>query len=743
MAQLSSRLIISLVDRVTRPARGVHSALNRLERASHRIGRATTRVGSVATGAALYGITAMADKAEEFNKNIFGVGVAALADHTTKVSGKVVTDLESVKKIMVDVSKASMDISKDLGLSPGRISGIAETLAKAGFEAEKLRDATRAIAMAALTDTETTPAKLGEFGSVLETIYKPKQGEAWADFFRRQMNIVMVAADETRLSLGSTMEGMRAFAATYALMGNSEATNALLLMAGVKKGGDATEVGQTLKSDLVRALVPTQEGLQVMNRLGLKRSDYTDAEIMDPMRVTGNLARTFPGANIGKNYRKQLNARLKRGQEEGNFEEVAEQIKWEVAKRSGVDVRNADSRARFEQQFENAVFAGGKKFDMLKFLQDLITKGASSADVATLFNGRRLTTNMQILEGLLEFAGEYKRKLENADGSGLDAVNSLHSDSDIGRLRRYHAMIERFQIRLANSAGFERFLDVVGSFFDKLGSLDQKWVDLATTAGFLAVALAPVGVALGSLMLGVVALGRAARWASSAFRFVAGLFGVGKATATGASAASPLFGLGAGVVGGKAASAAGRRIVAGMSGAKSGAEIAAGARLTAGMTAAGAAASGAKAGGKGLARFIPGLGWVLMGGGAAWSAYDSISRGDSWWDVAKHTALGAFGLDGFFGGEANAAEAPGEGAPGPAGDPNAGAAEVTNQVNSAVSQIQAILASVDLTAEGQRIMLTLANGMRAGVAAVHQAASEAAAAAAGSALRGAYSDGAR
>lgn len=71
------------------------------------------------------------------------------------------------------------------------------------------------------------------------------------------------------------------------------------------------------------------------------------------------------------------------------------------------------------------------------------------------------------------------------------------------------------------------------------------------------------------------------------------------------------------------------------------------------------------------------------------------------------------------------------------------AAEIPVVVSNAMAQVQSLLAAVDLTAEGQRIMQTLANGMRAGIPAIQAAGSAAAAAAANSALRGAYTDGGR
>ena len=62
-------------------------------------------------------------------------------------------------------------------------------------------------------------------------------------------------------------------------------------------------------------------------------------------------------------------------------------------------------------------------------------------------------------------------------------------------------------------------------------------------------------------------------------------------------------------------------------------------------------------------------------------------------------------------------------------------------MRSAMDQVRAIVGSVDLTAEGQRIAQTLANGIRAGTSDIADAARSMADAAARGAVRDAYSDG--
>lgn len=673
----------------------------------------------VASAAGAMGVLSALNKAEEFNKNVFGVGSAALADNTRRVAGQVVYDFERVEEVMRDVEKTSISMSKELGQSPTRISGIAEVLAKAGFDSEKIAAGTKAVAIAAITDEDTPVAQLGEFASVLDTIYKPRGNEKWGEFFARQLDVVRVAAGETRLSVGSMMEGLRPFSALYATLGNDEVTNSALLMAGVKKGGEATEVGHTLKSNMLRMLRSTAESNARFTALGLRRSDYTDLSAMDPVRASGNLSRAFRTADITGGFRKELEADMQRAIEGGTFDtaEFQDKLMAKVAKRAGVDMSDELSRSAFEEKFANSIFAGGARFNMLKLMQDLIAKNATAADLGTVFEGRRIGTNTQIIEGIKEHLDEYLGKLGLADGSGLAATQKIFDRSNFGALKRFQAMWEQFQISVANSGGLQMVLGGLTRVFEVLGSLPAPVTETAVALGVFAIALTP----LAALIRGIAT-------AASALAGARALIGLG-------AAGGSMMGLGA--VGASAAAAGaattskmGRLLSTGMTAAGTvAANKVVGDAMIKGM---GAGAAGSAAGGAGgglLARFgIAGLlGWLGYAAlGVENSIYAStdaklremIAKRDGipvenvkmWQDYISPSS------------EAHASEAR------PAGDglDNQGGMSALSEAQQAANEIRQAM-SIDLSAEGRRAMETFAQGIAAGGAAAVQAASSIAA----------------
>lgn len=501
---LRANAIITAVDRFSGPIGGMAGALNKLRSQASGFGRdasqAYQRVASTASRAVnsvtnpLPSVIALLDKAEEFNKNVFGVGAAVLTDHATKFKDAstgmetVVYDMERVKEVMKGVEDMTRAMSKELGITPTRLSGIAEVLAKAGFEADKLKDATKAVAILSATDLDTPVQRIGEFADVLRTVYKPQDGESFGDFFARQLDIVRIAAAETRLSVGSMMGGLQPFSALYAKAGNSEYNNALMLMAGVKMGGEATEIGHTLKSSAVKFMTMNPESANILSNLGLRRSDYTDLGNLTPMRAAGNLSNSFRAAGIKGNFRKEIEIDIEKAIAKNNLDDpqVFGRIMDKVAKRAGVDMKNENSRAAFEEKFMNAMFGSGLRVDMLKLFKDFIAAGATPAQVSMILERRRIGSLTQILEGLKDYEKPFSDKLGMASKQGLYASQQLYDESSYGRLQRFKSLIEEFQIKLANSEGFEkllngltRFVDLAGQAADKIGVILSKFKSFA------------------------------------------------------------------------------------------------------------------------------------------------------------------------------------------------------------------------------------------------------------------------
>jgi len=653
---------------------------NALASGSRAWGNATRAAAGAAVGA--YGMTNVLRRAEEFNKAVYGVGTAAMSENVRKdEAGRVIYDIEKVRGAMQRFEGTALSLSKELGQTPTRIGNIGEVLAKAGFDDEKLRGATRAIAIVASTDMETPVQKIGEFASVLDTIYKPKDGEQWAQFFARQMDIVRIAAGETRLSVGSMMEGLRPFSALYAQMGGDEYQNAVMLMSAVRMGAESTEAGHTLKSNLARFMLMRQEAAALFSGAGFKRSDYTDASALSPTRAAGNLSKTFRAAKIDGKFRREIEMQFEKAMEDGTSSspDFLNRMMDRVAKAAGVNMSDEVSRERFEDKFLNSVQSAGMKVNMYKLYQDMIERNVAPSMRDLWFEGRRTGTNTQLLEGMRKYRTEFEGKVGMASGAGIDATQQVYDGSSYGKLQRFNSLIEQFMIRLANSAGFETFLNGVTAIFDKLGALPQPIIDIATHAAVAAVALGPL--ALGIAALGVVLgpLKWIAGLAAGAGAGALGRLGVGATAGAGSAAVQAALAAG----GGAAAGGLGMRML-----------------------------SGTVAAGRLGLRWLPGIGLVAMGGGAAYGGYQAYQRGDSVLGGAAKGALGIFPADASSGVRSPLA---GPNLGQPWNTEGGGASSVEQSTRQSIDAMRSTLAGVDLTSEGQRIGESLGNGLRSGL----------------------------
>jgi hypothetical protein len=336
----------------------------------------------------------------------------------------------------------------------------------------------------------------------------------------------------------------------------------------------------------------------------------------------------------------------------------------------------------------------------------------STPQMLEVLEGRHVARNTPMFEFFDKFVNTIK-ELEKVDSRFLDGLEDAWKKSPAGRMSALRSSWEELFLKLQDSGLNDKIVNGLKGLIDTLATLDPQWIQLAGNIALVTAVATP----LASITLAVAgALG--SLWA--ALKIGSALLGA----------------LGFGGGGG------------------------------------GAAVGGAAAGGGWLARL--GLGGLLAFlnyglfklGDAVYESTDAelreliakrdgipVEKVKTWQDYLSWlTPAEAAPSPGAV--IANAGPVVARGEPPHGGryqygeefkyskfdaQPDTGA--VVNGINGAMHQVRAIVAGVDLTAEGTRIANTLANGIKAGLPAIQSAASQAAAAAARSALRGSYTDG--
>lgn len=719
MAQLTSRLVISLIDRVSGPARGIHNSLRRLHaearatpllvagREAQRAGQHFLRAGTSAAAGA-YGLYRFISAVKEFNEAEFGYAFARLPDHFKGLK----LDMESLRKDTQETTKESRKLASELGLIPSEVQRARTEVEKIGISGEAGDSLWRAALGLNMSDADMPTDIAAKYLGAMFRSYKNQREElarrmgvdmsnpqqrAWFEdnWLRGMAAKSAVAAAKSALDPRELIEGARQYAPLWASLGMRPEEVLGALAHGSNFGFMAPELGTAFKSWANRLVKPTAQGVSWMNTLGLDRSKWTASfGAVEPGRAVTRIHsllgnQPFAGKG-GKEFRAEIRAMLDAAARDGTTTspEFQAELSRRIQKRLG---KGWEGRADdIAEAVRNATMTGDGDINIMDFIREANRKGMTRAAMLEILEGRHVARS----DPLFRFFDDLVSMIEALDRTGaehLDAIQQARKESRAGKLKALEGAWEEFLLTVQDSGALDGITEALTKLSQAMSGIGEGPMRVITMLTTLALVAAPIGFALAGVVAGLRSL---------------------YAIAVGIGGALGLMGLRS-----AGAAAAG----ADMSGATG---AAAGAAGKAGWS------SALKGLGKLGLKALPVIGlayglWEL--GSALWGGSDA--------EAAERPASTIA--------NAGSAVANGQTPGADVGAVEQAAQALPSVVSSAMAQVRSIVAGVDLTAEGQRIMQTLANGMRAGIPAIQAAGSAAAAAAANSALRGAYTDGGR
>jgi TP901 family phage tail tape measure protein len=527
VANLVTTATIRANDQLTAGLGAIVGKVSAANRKLAESGKATfVNAGRASAGiaASAFGLSGLLDKAEAFNRHIFGIGAAGLVDTMKSAQaikkGLAVDETDALKdkidvgqsiKEMEHMTELSLKMGRAMGFSSSKVAEIGETFAKAGLK-EGLEDITKATVTLSKADTETPAKAIADYMHTLTVLQKPRDGESFGDFVRREADMVMTAADQTKLSVGSIMEGMRQFQTVGAGLGMKSEDMLAMMMVGAQVGFGASEFGTAMKSDMTRLLKRTAEGQQVLSRLGININDAeftkgTSGLVSDSRAVASlNAALSIYGGVKG-NEAAAIKKLIAAGSQSGaNPDQIVDQVTAQLARSKGV-VTGKD-RAALRQSVESSIVTKTGDLNPIAVWRKMIAAGATDADIAGVFEGRHLARNKALQKAIADGTyDQYVQLLKRMKGQGLDAMETLWSKSPYGNVQAMKAAIERLWIVLANTEGVQRFVNSVERLMDGLGQIDPRVLDMGLKVMALGAALGIAGPALSAMSspLGIVA----------------------------------------------------------------------------------------------------------------------------------------------------------------------------------------------------------------------------------------------
>ncbi|MFN3624623.1 MAG: phage tail tape measure protein [Hyphomicrobium sp.] len=726
MATLTSRLVISLLDRASGPARRIASSMSRLR---------------AAQGAISGGVLGATPRERARNRRAFQTvtgGNSGLAGWGATAGAYGLLRTEYEYQQAMNRTQAILNITDEKAFKPHRdlvidlaerypatsaeVAKGASELAMAGMSIEQVNEVLEATVQGALATGES----IKNVGMGVTDVALGLGMKLTKENFEQLNNVMAAASTAYSQDYMQFLSGFYKTAPIARMLGLRVERLAGFLGILADAGFKAEKGGTALRTSMVRAAAPTKKALDFLSAYGVDLSKFRKR--VDTFQLGGP-----EGAKALSDFvAEQLNIDDEGFDISGALTPILNDPKAfkdipKLKKRLSAAIRDAigqDSPQDAKLVAESVsrfIESGFQQLDFEGLMRRLAEIGLDkNVEAMKELFGIRFTAAMGSIMDSIR-SGNFDFKLEEVFLPRIEGAVKRFADILMkglpGAVQRLAGAFDKLLRSMASSGAIDTVVDAMNKLRDGINWLSKRSPTAlkAITLGLIGLGvLAPVGLVLSGVAAAVTLLGGAIMRLVRATRLLAGVGGAGLGLL------GSLLGIGTGAAGGKAVDAS--------------------AKMIAGMSGAGGAAVGKKLGVKFLARLI---GWPLALAMAGYESYEGYQK-DGWKGAILNPLT--FGL--YSGGDAEAAEAP-DGAPGAA--PDGGLSQVQQQaqaipaaVQSAMAQVQSIVGSVDLTAQGARIAQSLANGIRSGTGAIAAAARDAAQAAqVGSAMRGAYSDGGR
>lgn len=674
--------------------------------------RSTLGYGAAAAAAGL-GLRGLIDSAKEFNAAIWGANAAFLGSDTDARGQQFENDAERLKAAReqaVALREAAKELSRQFGLMPETFAKAGEEAAKMGVSFAKAKGIMLASGLVQMSDRE---AKSNDIAKALGTygiIYgSPDDDAGYNQLAIQRASMLALAGAKTRTSASKIEEGLRNYMGIHGAFGGSFEDAVAMVATGSQLGQLEKETGTALKSMISRFLNMPALGRSALAAAGIDLRQFMDFSGADPMRAANQIVQLFP-QRLNKGARGSIVQFLEKARGDGsiNDPQIINRVVQHLEK-LGMKFAGAEDREAASNKIAAIMHSIGGKFDPIgafAAIAEAVESGKAGAGIwSAVGEPKRIHQNVALMKAIKDIK-RLREELKQDLGRYLGLVAQGFSESEAGRIVRLEASLRRLQLALVNSEVIQSFVQGLADIAEAVEKLDPVW---ASWVGGLAAGLATltaVGLAVGVIGRGLSAIARvwpAVKAITGIGTMAAGAAALGAGGSAVAARVLGRAGLGAGIVGapilGPGAAAA-----AGVAG------IAAG-RMT--------MMGGLRAIALGAGRFfVPGLGIVMLGM-TAYGAYQGYQETGTVGGAVR----GALGL-----GNAKADTVPKSDldaagvsrlrrqsrAPGMPAEPGSEASAAEQQVQSSMDRIRATVQSVDLTMEGQRIMQTLAAGMRIG-----------------------------
>lgn len=492
---LTSRLIVRLIDGVSAPAAKAATAIRQLVGVSEKVavaGRGTGKAVARDIGMVNRGVQRITSSAA------MPIGLlGALGARTVYQYEKVGNAMQAVSGITDDqrkeVENLAVALNEKFPSTLGDIMGGAFELGRAGLNHEQILGGLEGTLQLSLAGDLAIDEAADISTNILTAMRLPAEGaEQVAASLQKVNDVLAYVATNSNTDvrmMGETLKYVGPIAAA-AGMSLDEVGAASMIMA--KNGIRASEAGVAMRSALVRMVRPTKPMLVALERLGMSMSDFvTGGREITGKDIIGSLMADGIDAS---EYEKRIDAALADPDLRKSTAAMTAAIA-EIIDESGTSV----DRKVLSDAITDTLTAAGSDVDFLGFIEALKAKGANLEDIARIFDARQGSRLITLFAGDLEAA--LKEIEEGAEGAAKNMAE-IRMKGIVGDVNQLIAAWDKLFISIAEAGVLRTVGDIFKGITDRLNELsasNPRLLELGTYAAMALVALVPLGMAFSAL----------------------------------------------------------------------------------------------------------------------------------------------------------------------------------------------------------------------------------------------------
>lgn len=485
----------------------VGSAKHSAERTSRAVGGAVAATGAAAAGGV---VMSFVHATREFNEAAWGAQAAFLGGVKGTSEADLTAGLRQSQEDAEKLRRTALDLSKALGLMPEAFMGAGEEAAKMGLDFDKSKAIMRSAGMVQMSDREAKANVIAKAIGSYGIIYGAEDDPAkYAKQAHSRASMLALAGAQTRTSASKIEEGMRNYMGMHGAFGGRFEDAVAIIAMGSQIGQMEKETGTSMRSLQGRFLNMPTGGRAALAGAGIDLSKFMDFGAVDPMRATNQLIQMFP-QQLGKGARGKLLQFLEGERASGGLNDPSIINKTvQFLERQGLKFAGDQDRENAANKITSVMSGVGGKFDPLALISEIdkaIKEGRAGPNIwAAIGEPKRLhqyaglmkvvNETLKLRNGLLEDGGRY-----------LDLVARGYAVSDAGKIVALESAWRRLQITMMRSDGVQSMLGAFQRMADWVESLPPGVSNMAGSLLAFGAVASVVGFGLAGIALGVSAL---------------------------------------------------------------------------------------------------------------------------------------------------------------------------------------------------------------------------------------------